>query len=157
MSAMTRITLAVMLALALNATPAWAASEPVHLGPSRALVREASTSRPAPPPSLYPVITSALSVRGKNPVRVTLKMPLGRPVCIVGYDSYSLAWLKSNASKLSRGGALCYAVNVPNANALHAMRVAAPTVPLAPISGEVFVLAGLRGYPALITQSGMVR
>jgi integrating conjugative element protein (TIGR03765 family) len=134
------------------------ASAPVHLGPS--LPRARSVERRAAPaavPSMYPIATVGLSPKARNPAKLTLKLPLGRPICVLGSDPYSLAWLRSNALVLSQGGALCYIVQLDSAATLYRMRQLAPRVSLAPISGAVFVQAGLRGYPALITQSGAIK
>ena len=131
---------------------------PVSLGPSRART-DISTARPplASAPQLFPIRTPELAPGEANPKRIELRMPLGRPLCVVGDDARSVAWLRANNQTLSRGGALCYVVSVASSTSLANLRRAAPSVALAPVSGSVFVQAGLRGYPAVITQSGAVK
>ncbi len=142
-----------MLALLASAT-----SAPVHLGPSQARVgRALQRTVPVPVPSMYPIRTVGLTPGAKNPPQLDLQMPIGRPVCLLGSDAYSFAWLRTNAAILAAGGALCYVVNVDSAATLARLRAMAPGVLLAPIFGDVFVQAGLKGYPAIITQSGAVK
>ena len=142
-----------MLLMASASAPA-----PVHLGPS--LVRTGRAPQravPVPAPSMYPIRTAGLTPGAKNPPQLDLKMPIGRPVCLLGSDIYSFAWLRTNAPILAAGGALCYVVNVDSAATLSRLRAVAPGVLLAPIFGDVFVQAGLKGFPAIITQSGAVK
>ena len=130
----------------------------VTLGPSRART-DMNTVRPplASAPQLFPIRTPELAPGKPNPARIELRMPLGRPLCVVGDDPRSIAWLRANNQTLSRGGALCYVVNVVSSASLSQLRRAAPSVSLAPVSGLVFAQAGLQGYPAVITQSGAVK
>ena len=142
-----------MLALLASAT-----SAPVHLGPSQVRAgRALQRTVPVPAPSMYPIRTVGLTPGAKNPPQLDLPMPIGRPVCLLGSDTYSFAWLHTNALILAEGGALCYVVNVESAATLSRLRAVAPGVLLAPIFGDVFVQAGLKGYPAIITQSGAVK
>ena len=135
-----------------------AAPAPVYLGPSQVRAgRAPARAIPVPAPSLYPIRTIGLTQGAKNPTQLELKLPLGRPVCLLGTDAYSFAWLRTNAQILAKGGALCYVIQVENPGILVRMRAIAPDVLLAPIFGDVFVQAGLKGYPALITQSGVVK
>ena len=142
-----------MLALLASAT-----SAPVHLGPSQVRAgRVLERTVAVPAPSMYPIRTAGLTAGVKNPAQLDLPMPIGRPMCLVGSDAYSFAWLRTNASILAKGGALCYVVNVESAATLTRLRAVAPGVLLAPIFGDVFVQAGLKSYPAIITQSGAVK
>ena len=142
-----------MLLLIASATAA-----PVHLGPSQPRTgRAPARVAPVPAPSMYPIRTEGLTQGAKNPAQLELKLPLGRPVCLVGSDAYSFAWLRTNAPILAAGGALCYVIQVDSPATLTRLRAIAPGVLLAPIFGDVFVQAGLKGYPAIITQSGAVK
>ena len=142
-----------MLLLIASATAA-----PVHLGPSLLRTGHAPPRvAPVAAPSMYPIRTAGLTPGAKNPPQLDLPMPIGRPVCLVGSDAYSFAWLRTNAPILAKGGALCYVVNVDSAATLTRLRAMAPGVLLAPIFGDVFVQSGLKGYPAIITQSGAVK
>lgn len=135
-----------------------AAAPPVHLGPSQPrAVRAATVTKVAPVPSMYPIRTPGLTLKARNPARIQTRTVLGRPVCVLGTDAHSRAWLRTNAVTFLRGGAMCYVIDVPNARALRALQAVAGGVPLAAISGQVFNEAGLKGYPALITQSGTVQ
>ena len=144
--------------LSILAAFASATAAPVHLGPSLPRTgRAPARVAPVSAPSMYPIRTAGLTQGAQNPTQLELKLPLGRPVCLVGSDAYSFAWLRTNAPILAKGGALCYVVNVDSAATLARLRAIAPDVLLAPIFGDVFVQAGLKGYPALITQSGAVK
>lgn len=144
--------IALVTAIALAATPA-----PAHLGPSLPRSRSSASARAAvPEPSMYPIRTPGLALKARNPERLSTKFVLGRPICIVGTDRYSANWLQANASQFVTGGVLCYVVRVASAQELAALR-GLTKVPLAPISGQVFVDAGLKGFPALITQSGAIQ
>ena len=143
-----------MLLLIASATTA----APVHLGPSQARTgRAPARVAPVPAPSMYPIRTEGLTQGAKNPTQLELKLPLGPPVCLVGSDEYSFAWLRTNAPILAKGGALCYVIQVDSPATLARLRAIAPGVLLAPIFNDVFVQARLKGYPAIITQSGAVK
>jgi integrating conjugative element protein (TIGR03765 family) len=145
--------MAMLLMASATAVPA-----PVHLGPSQVRASRApQRALPVPAPSMYPIRTAGLTPGAKNPPQLDLPMPIGRPVCLLGSDAYSFAWLRTNALLLAKGGALCYVVNVDSAATLARLRAIAPGVLLAPIFGDVFVQAGLKGFPAIITQSGAVK
>ena len=135
-----------------------AAPAPVYIGPSvERTGRTPARVAPVPAPSMYPIRTAGLTQGAKNPAQLELKLPLGRPVCLVGSDAYSFAWLRTKAPILAAGGALCYVIQVDSPATLTRLRAIAPGVLLAPIFGDVFVQAGLKGYPAIITQSGAVK
>ena len=144
--------IALIASLMLAATPA-----PVNLGPSLPRARRQTQSTPAPIPQMYPIRTPGLTLRAPNPKKLNTRTLLGRPVCLLGTDAYSLAWLRANAARFQAGGAMCCVVQVESERAFAALRSMVPNVPLAPISGQVFVEVGLKGYPALITQSGAVQ
>lgn len=134
------------------------AAAPVNLGPSLPRARrQAATTAPAPIPQMYPIRTPGLTLRAPNPKKLTTRTLLGRPVCLLGTDAYSVSWLRANAARFQVGGAMCYVVQVESDRAFAALRAMVPNVPLAAISGQVFVDVGLKGYPALITQSGAVQ
>ena len=143
--------IAVLTALLLTA------SAPVHLGPSLPRARRQAATTPAPIPQMYPIRTPGLTLRAANPKKLSTRTLLGRPVCLLGTDAYSVAWLRANSARFQTGGAMCYVVQVESERAFAALRASVPNVPLAAISGQVFVEIGLKGYPALITQSGAVQ
>ena len=146
---MTPIALFVLLA---------ASPQPVHIGPSQPRsVNAPAATQVAPVPSMYPIRTPGLTLKARNPARIQTRTVLGRPVCVLGTDSHSRVWLQTNAATFLRGGAMCYVIDVPDERALRALQAVAGGVPLAAISGQVFVETGLKGYPALITQSGTVQ
>jgi integrating conjugative element protein (TIGR03765 family) len=98
-----------------------------------------------------------LGLRVVNRARVDFKFPVARPLCVLGSDSYSKRWLMLNAEILVRSGALCYVIEAQTPAAVDAVRRLAPKVPMAGIADAVFVAAGLRGYPALIDRTGVVK
>ncbi len=100
------------------------------------------------PPSVFPVVSRKLTP-GEQPI-LRLERPLP-PVCLIGDDPRSLAWLEANHGRLVKLGASCMAVSVADERAWHRiLRVAAP-IPVAPIAGdEVARLLGIGHYPVLI-------
>jgi integrating conjugative element protein (TIGR03765 family) len=127
------------------------------LGPTRARpVQATSTPEPAPIESMFP-LRPKLQLRAHNSVRIDFKFPVARPLCLLGNDAYSRQWLKYNAKELLRAGALCYLIEAPNAGVLAPLRALAPGVPITTINDAVFVQAGLRGYPAVISRTGVVQ
>ena len=146
-----------MIALMTSLLLAASTPAPVNLGPSLPRQRRQTSSSPAPIPQMYPIRTPGLTLRAPNPKKLTTRTLLGRPVCLLGTDAYSVAWLRANAARFQAGGAMCYVVQVESARAFANLKALVPNVPLAPISGQVFVEVGLKGYPALITQSGAVQ
>ncbi len=127
------------------------------LGPSRArLVQTVAAPVPAAIESMFP-LRPQLQLRARNTVRIDFKFPVARPLCVLGNDAYSRQWLQFNAKELLRAGALCYLIEAPNAGVLAPLRALAPGVPMTTISDAVFVQAGLRGYPAVISRTGVVQ
>ena len=127
------------------------------LGPTRARpVQTVPAPTPAPIESMFP-LRPKLQLRARNTVRIDFKFPVARPLCILGNDAYSRQWLQFNAKELLRAGALCYLIEAQNAGVLAPLRALAPGVPITTISDAVFVQAGLRGYPAVISRTGVVQ
>ena len=142
---------AVMLAMSTSA-----ATEHT-LGPSRARpVQSMAAPVPAAIESMFP-LRPKLQLRARNTVRIDFKFPVARPLCVLGNDAYSRQWLQFNAKELLRAGALCYLIEAPNTDVLTPLRALAPGVPITTISDAVFVQAGLRGYPAVISRTGVVQ
>ncbi len=127
------------------------------LGPTLARpVQAVSTPEPAPIESMFP-LRPQLQLRSRNTVRIDFKFPVARPLCVLGNDAYSRQWLQFNAKELLRAGTLCYLIEAPNAGVLAPLCALAPGVPMTTISDAVFVQAGLRGYPAVISRTGVVQ
>jgi len=127
------------------------------LGPSRARpVQPVAAPVPAAIEPMFP-LRPRLQLRARNTVRIDFKFPVARPLCVLGNDAYSRQWLQFNAKELLRAGALCYLIEAPNAGVLAPLRALAPGVPITTISDGVFVQAGLRGYPAVISRTGVVQ
>lgn len=114
---------------------------------------------PAPPPApprpitpRYPVRTPGLSP-GAVPGRATrLPQLAGRPLFLVGNDSFSKAWLGQHQARLKAVGAVGLLVQAETAQDLAAIQALAPGVPISPIDGTGTAKAlGLAHYPVLVS------
>jgi len=127
------------------------------LGPTqpRLLKQDASYTK-TQSPNRFPILTPGLVLGRANPKQIKVGVILGRPICVVGADNSSLRWLRVNAKTIQSIGALCYVVNIRQ-EADMAVLSGAAKVNMVATSGQVLVLAGLRGYPALILHTGAVK
>jgi integrating conjugative element protein (TIGR03765 family) len=106
---------------------------------------------PVTSPNLQP---GRLAEDASLEVRARLR-GLSRPLCLVGSDRQSLAWLSHHAVTLEAIGAACLAVEVPDRLAWEAVLEAGRGVPLIPVSGSDLAQQwGLSVYPVLITPDG---
>lgn len=107
-------------------------------------------SRPITP--RYPVRTPGLSP-GAVPVRVAqLPQLAGRPLFLVGSDSFSRAWLAQHQARLKALGAVGLLVQAETARDLADIQALAPGVPISPVDGTGTAKAlGLAHYPVLVS------
>ncbi len=123
------------------------------LGPDPGTVAARANQAPPPTLAIFPV-KSALLTPGTEPARA-LDRPMP-PLCLVGDDAQSLAWLASRRERLVRLGASCLAVSVADARAWHKIRAAAGPVPVTPAPGDdIAQTLGLRHYPVLVGPRGI--
>jgi integrating conjugative element protein (TIGR03765 family) len=153
-----------ILALSLAAT---AGADPAGTGkPEAARPVEASPAipvRPAPktggvPPNLrwpgpaYPVRTPGLSPGRVEAKAISLPQLTGRPLFLVGSDSFSKAWLAQYRDRLRAIGAAGLLVQADTAADLQAVEALAPELPIAALdASETARLLGLTHYPVLIS------
>ncbi len=104
----------------------------------------------------FPIKTPGLVLGRANPKQIKLGVMLARALCVIGADNISLRWLSFNAKAIQSVGGLCYVVNITRESDLAKLR-AVTNVHMVATSGQVFVQAGLRGYPALIMHNGLVK
>jgi integrating conjugative element protein (TIGR03765 family) len=128
-----------------------------HVGPSQPLSQRIAPKTVKATPKRFPILTPQLGIARANPTKLNLRFPLGRPLCIVGYDAISITWLQKVGKRLAEGGAVCYVVNVLSETQFNSLKTIVPNLPMAAVPGKTFAEIGLRGYPALITQSGRVQ
>lgn len=141
--------LSVLLASVLGSVTVLGPTKPRRLGVNEAAAVLESAER-------FPIKTPGLVLGRANPKQIKLGVMLGRPLCVIGADNTSLRWLGVNAKAIQSVGALCYVVNITNEPDLARLRSVAK-VHMVATSGQVFVQAGLRGYPALIMHNGLVK
>lgn len=79
-----------------------------------------------------------------------------QPIFVVGADRMSVLWLKQREKALQQMNAIGFAVQVPDMNALTALREVAPGLQIVPVSGdELAERFGLAHYPVLITPTSI--
>ncbi len=126
----------------------------------------APRSRAALPPlndaaeRMLPIEPSRLRVaplQGQPPahVRETLRnMP--RPLCLVGSDSQSLAWLEHHRAALLQAGAVCMLVQAETSEDLERVRDTANGIPVQLSHGDDLAeRLQLDVYPVLISREGI--
>lgn len=133
----------------------------IHLLPARNDPRHAIGISPPPLPrrpyserDFLPVVSSHLApgrVRGR-----VISAPGLTPLCLVGDDARSRAWLKKRVATLQALHAACLVVNIATYAELQELRRLAPHVPLVPASGDdIARRLKLHHYPVLITATGI--
>lgn len=108
-------------------------------------------SQSAPPDSdVYPVVSIHLSP-GFVEAR-SVDIPGLNPVFLVGNDSLSRNWLRSNKNLLHRLNALGLVVNATSAESVNELRDLSDGLVLLPVTGDDLAgLVDLEHYPVLIT------
>lgn len=112
-------------------------------------------NRSATEADMLPVKSSKLSP-GKVQSRKAKHAGLMQPVFLVGADRMSVLWLKQRENALDAMNAIGFAVDVPDINALTALREVAPGLQIVPVSGDDLAgRFGLTHYPVLITPTSI--
>lgn len=113
-------------------------------------------NEPLPPVSqgnsLLPIKTPEMSVGRFRTVRVENE-GLPRPICIIGSDDASLAWLEQNREKILQIGGFCWLVQAESIEDLKRVKAYSKTIPVFPASGSKLAARfKLQHYPVLITE-----
>lgn len=104
--------------------------------------------------SVLPVATPELTPGMVDPRALTL--PDIGALFLIGDDGQSQEWLSRNAELLSRRGAVGMVVNVSSSASLQQLRLIAPDLQLAPVSGsDLARRLKLEHYPVLITEHSL--
>lgn len=83
---------------------------------------------------------------------------VGVPVCVVGDDDFSQAWLRQNAAKLLEYGAVCLIAHAKDMDSLKTIIQSAAGVYVQPASADTLIdEIGLKYYPALIYNGWVVQ
>lgn len=78
------------------------------------------------------------------------------PLCLIGDDPFSRAWLSAHLATLQQLHAVGLVVEVHSQATLQALRAIAPGIPLVPASGDdIARRLELHHYPVLITATGI--
>lgn len=78
------------------------------------------------------------------------------PIFLIGDDSRSRAWLRTNALRLKILRAIGFVVQVESAAALHSLRQLVPDLTLVPASGDdIAQRLAIEHYPVLITAAAI--
>jgi len=110
---------------------------------------------PADESQMLPVVSKTLRP-GKVQAKTLSASGLARPVFLVGSDPLSLAWLAQRGEVLRELEAVGLAVEVPDSQALAAIRSAAYGLIVWPVSGDdIGSILGITHYPLLLTKTGL--
>lgn len=127
--------------------------------PSRSATAPA-TEVPLPPHRRYaeadflPVRSTRLTPGTVTPRKINV--PGLKPIFLIGDDSRSRAWLRTNARRLKTLRAIGFVAQVESAAALHSLRQLVPDLTLAPASGDdIAQRLGIQHYPVLITAAAI--
>ncbi len=129
---------------------------------TRYLPQRASHSAHMPQPSVVPsqrkVCALPVSTPSMRPGKVatyTRRLPLPRPLFLLGDDALSQSWLQENRLRLKAIGAVGLLVEANDQQAVDRMTALADGVPLTPSSAESFAHnLGLTHYPVLLSSQG---
>ena len=111
-------------------------------------------ARPRPPAPAYPVVCQTLTPG--TVARRSLKHGPKQPVCLVGSDSRSLAWIRRYRQTLQQVGAVCLIVEAKDRRAAMKVKQALAGVPAYPASADdIAPKLGLHHYPVLLSGAGV--
>lgn len=100
-----------------------------------------------------PVVTTSLSP-GRVQSRAGKYPYLSFPIFIVGYDPFSLTWLREHQEKLKQYSALGLAVNVQTERQIGLLQEAAGGIKIAPVSGaKIANDLSIKHYPVLVSRT----
>jgi integrating conjugative element protein (TIGR03765 family) len=107
---------------------------------------------PKDPANWLPVTTTKLSPGLIKPREVRFDQ-LVSPVCIIGSDEKSLAWIKKYRSVLLKNNVLCWLVSAKNLDEVQQVVTALSGVSMSPANGDAIAnFFSIKHYPVLITQ-----
>ena len=110
------------------------------------------SNNPTDPANWLPVTTSKLTP-GIVKARQVRFDQLATPVCIIGSDKRSLAWIKKYQSVLLKKNVLCWLVSAENLAEVQQVVTALSGVSMSPANGdEIAKFFSIKHYPVLITQ-----
>ncbi len=108
--------------------------------------------RPVPAPAALPLTAALAPRRGTQTIR--LDQMLTAPVCVIGSDAVSRAWLEANRARLHELGARCVLVQAQTKRDVETMTRSAAPVPVAVLPfDDLAELHGITAYPVLIVGS----
>jgi len=107
------------------------------------------------PANWLPVKTNELTP-GKVVSRQVRYNTLVSPVCIIGSDKKSLAWIRKYHDILYKNNALCWLVSANNVADVQRTITALDGIPMTPADGNAIAkFFSIQHYPVLITQKFM--
>lgn len=110
------------------------------------------SSDPKDPANWLPLVTTRLSPGTVKSRKVRFDQ-LASPVCIIGHDDRSLAWIRKYQSALLKNNVLCWLVSADNLTEVQQVITALAGVSMSPANGdEIAKFFSIKHYPVLITQ-----
>lgn len=101
-----------------------------------------------------PVRSTRLTLGAVTPRKINV--PGFKPIFLIGDDSRSRAWLRTNARRLQTLRAIGFVVQVESAAALQSLRRLVPDLTLVPASGDdIAQRLAIEHYPVLITATAI--
>ncbi len=129
------------------------------------ILKERTLGAPAPLPdsavtrlpTFFPLKTVGLSP-GEVNSHDAYYPGLPNPLCVVGADQYSRAWLAANRQALTKAHAFCWIVQANSMSEVQALRAIGRGVQMLPSSGnDLITYYGIDHYPVLITQRAVLQ
>ncbi|MBE0469919.1 MAG: DUF2859 domain-containing protein [Methyloprofundus sp.] len=104
-----------------------------------------------------PISTSA-KVASFQAYQTPLADAVSVPVCVVGDDQHSHAWLRQNAARLLEANTVCLVASADSIESIVDLSKSAMGVYIQPVSAQSFIeLVGLEYYPAVVYQGWVVQ
>lgn len=106
-------------------------------------------------PVKFPIVTPTLTPKAfesyPNPTAKNGSQ-VSAPICVIGHDSLSIAWLNQKKDQLIEAAAMCFVVNVESAADFSQLQSIVPKLRMAPVSANwLNTLLKIQHYPVLIT------
>jgi integrating conjugative element protein (TIGR03765 family) len=102
--------------------------------------------------NIYPINTTKLTPKRLDQPQEGYFPRLLYPICVVGDDELSLAWLERNREHLGQAGAQCFIVSAYSAESAAPLIELLSGIPSYPADGDAIAdYFGIKHYPVLIT------
>jgi len=106
-----------------------------------------------PPKEMFPITTSLLTPKVTNVNKEVYFSLMAFPICVVGADELSIAWIKKNKRHLVKNSAHCMLVEAKDLESAQELMTVMKGILVFPADGDVIAkYFKIKHYPVFITE-----